>query len=799
MDTRVFHDRNALLIVIAALPALAQAQGITRDNYHEMIPPKPRIIGQTNASAALHLFGDTSDSSYRDADPVDGIDDVRARRLLALAERFSPILRRNNVSVPRDPADIFDASPVLHVDRWENGRRIRSDSIPLGPQVTLAAAGGSPDGGEADSDRRLATLIATVGPRATISTVTSPDEEPPEPVFFFDMPGHDPASWRAAAKAMEGRRSRIFAHPFLFEDRAAASDARYHVVLQYWFFYTLNNSVNNHEGDWEHINVIVTTRARADAAVPREYGAARLSREGVERLLDPEFPLDSATIAAVEYHFHHHLLTLDYLARRMVREDTNAQHDHGPRYVWEDVDLPSRAIADRLALAGGRLATHPLAYVGGNYKGPAELLALRPRFRGSYRRNSHGSYPFPGTWQTVGPLGLTEQVHGTVVPPVRDAADVPWDSLITDRYYVAYRSRDILLLPDWERLESLVATQAEVRRKWAWMLLPVHWGFPAVPSLGAGTMKHVNMGNVAPLSPPYQPTWNRVGPAAGRSRYVPRVLRTPVSPTTPWALLRNGWGFLNVPFAAWGLMPGYNVALIELMPWVGGALHIMGAPPPRTYTSAQLPHRFTTEGQGAFWEFGGRDFASMLPYDSASAAAPTAGSIRRSVDPGARVWLSIFFHDRFALENTLSLQNSAIAREGVTATLEMRQLTGGVRYSPVAALDESIHLYLRGGYGWLWYAANEVRAGGAGPAGSIRDGYLPTILPSRDWWPNTWYGGAGVELFSPRERWLLGRLGFGLRVESSAYFNKLSFNQASGHGDIVAKRGDLALSLIFGW
>jgi hypothetical protein len=245
-------------------------------------------------------------------------------------------------------------------------------------------------------------------------------------------------------------------------------------------------------------------------------------------------------------------------------------------------------------------------------------------------------------------------------------------------------------------------------------------------------------------------------------------------------------------------MPGYNVALIELMPWVGGALHIMGAPPARTYTSARLPHRFTTEGQGAFWEFGGRDFASMLPRDTTSTAGANVAQLRRSVDPGSRLWLSIFFHDRFALENTFSWQTSAIGRGGVNATLEMRQLTGGVRYTPIAARDEVFHLYVRGGYGWLWYEANDVR-GAPGAPGSMRDGHLPTILPSRRWWPNTWYGGTGVELFSPREAWLLGRLGFGLRIESSAYFNKLSFNNASGRGDAIAVREDLALSLIFGW
>src|SRR5205823_3062510 len=245
--------------------------------------------------------------------------------------------------------------------------------------------------------------------------------------------------------------------------------------------------VNNHEGDWEFINVIATTRARAVAAQPREYVGALLTRDDVARMLDPSFPLDSAVIAGVEYQFHHNFLTLDYLARRITPDDeARLPDDRESRYVWEDLNFVSRAIDVRLAAANGRLATHPFVYVGGNHKGPAELLALWPRFGRSYRRNSHASYPFPGTWQTVGPLGTTEQVHGEIMPPLRDDRDAPWHALILDSRYLVYRATDIVLWPDWERVEPLVATRADVRRRWSWMLLPIHWGFPAVSSLGAG-------------------------------------------------------------------------------------------------------------------------------------------------------------------------------------------------------------------------------------------------------------------------------------------------------------------------
>src|SRR5690349_14749427 len=107
------------------------AQHIARDRYYVLLPPVPKIVSQTRASAALHLFGDASDSSYHDAQPVDGVDDRRAQRLLTLAERFSPILRRNNFSVPRDFRQILGPNFPLEVDSWRNGQLERSDTVSI--------------------------------------------------------------------------------------------------------------------------------------------------------------------------------------------------------------------------------------------------------------------------------------------------------------------------------------------------------------------------------------------------------------------------------------------------------------------------------------------------------------------------------------------------------------------------------------------------------------------------------------------------------------------------------------------
>ena len=64
----------------------------------------------------------------------------------------------------------------------------------------------------------------------------------------------------------------IYAHLFLHNNKP---------VIQYWMFYPYNDGYNNHEGDWEHINV------RISSAEP-----------------------SSATIEAIDYYFHHKVKTL---------------------------------------------------------------------------------------------------------------------------------------------------------------------------------------------------------------------------------------------------------------------------------------------------------------------------------------------------------------------------------------------------------------------------------------------------------------------------------------------------------
>jgi hypothetical protein len=476
-----------------------------------------------------------------------------------------------------------------------------------------------------------------------------------------------------------------------------------------------------------------------------------------------------------------------------------------PRYVWEDKNYVRKAIHDRTTAAGGRLASHPLVYVGGDNKGPTELLTLVPRFSGSYKRNSDGSYPLPGVWETIGPIGTTEKVYGNLVPKLRSDSALSWYDLIDDDYIVQYRATDMTLLPDWERVHDLVSQREDARRQWSWLFLPIYFGFPVQSSIGAGVLPHFDVGNIPPPSPPYQVSWNRVAASGRHAQFELHVLRTPVSPTSPWSIVRNGWGVLNLPIAVWGLMPGYNVALIQLMPWTAGAMHTLGAPPARTYTSGHLPHRFTSEGQGIFREFGGHGFADLLePPDST-----VITGAQRNPEFGPRFWFNLHLGEHFSLENTYSWTTSAISyvavhpngsKTLVSGSLDMRQLTGGARYDLLRLMhSEQTQLYARAGYGWLWYRARDQRIDGLSSLQlPVERGHLPPLLPSLEWFPNLWFGGLGAEAFSPRRYWLFGLLGYGIRAEYSEYFHKLS-PESRGREGFTTRRRDIATALIFGW
>jgi hypothetical protein len=194
----------------------------------------------------------------------------------------------------------------------------------------------------------------------------------------------------------------------------------------------------------------------------------------------------------------------------------------------------------------------------------------------------------------------------------------------------------------------------------------------------------------------------------------------------------------------------------------------------------------------------------------AQAAPTTRRTFDRSARAGYRIWFDLSLTEHLALENTfawsVSTISSSLSSDSPTppsvlgGRLTMHQLTGGLRYAVRSMSDDAVQLYVRGGYGWLHYRADQLQSDSVSLVTRVvRGGYLPPILPSHRWWPNTLYGGAGVELFSPPRYWLFHRLGYGMRLEFTELLNRLHYEESSGHGDVTARRGDLALATVFGW
>jgi hypothetical protein len=77
--------------------------------------------------------------------------------------------------------------------------------------------------------------------------------------YWIDGPGDDRVSaphgisdWRRRWREAADRTPTQYAHMFWL------NRARGELVIQYWFFYPFNEWLNHHEGDWEHVNVVVS-------------------------------------------------------------------------------------------------------------------------------------------------------------------------------------------------------------------------------------------------------------------------------------------------------------------------------------------------------------------------------------------------------------------------------------------------------------------------------------------------------------------------------------------------------------
>ncbi len=558
--SRVVGHALSLLSLLIAAPAGAQ---IPLDQYLKYIPlTYPRIVRQTEASARFHLYGDPADASYRDVAPKDGVDDARAKWLQAVADRFAPIMVRNTPQFPMDFRTFYktDSFP-LFVERWDIARArfslVDSDRIDL---AKLGARPCPPGGDSANDDCRLLALIEKFGPnrRPLEPEAAARPEQETFSVMHLDMPGYDEKTWKqnywangAGTKnpALAGSE-RVFAHPFIAEIAAKdGGEPGYEFVIQYWFFYPANDGPNNHEGDWEHINVVVAPLS----GVGRTFDPA-----GIERMVAGRLDLDGqdpVVIRRIEYYLHHFVYPMDFTSPSVYQ----------PRDAW-DAEVKtlahtrkvSRGLWDRIRERAYRdpaekaINTRPVVWIGGDAVGFQNVLEM-PGLRD---QDGHASYPFRGYYRRIGPGGVAERAHSrrSIISSIS-----PAPSPCRRRSRTTASRGAVALMPDWEPLMEPILADASVRQAWSWMLLPMRFGYPASPSPAAGLASHSDMGNVSPIGPTYNNAWNRVGDSAGYDMY-DMVEESWAAPLGPMDSFFPRAGFLNAPILYFMIKPPLDLA-----------------------------------------------------------------------------------------------------------------------------------------------------------------------------------------------------------------------------------------------
>ena len=819
-----------LAIGLTLAPRPATGQGIPKAEYLRYVPLEPpRLTMETPASARLHLFGDPDDPGYRDVAPRDGIDDRRHEVLHALATRFAPFLVQNTFSMPLDFKRFWRSQRTfpLHVDTWElaYGRQlVESQTIDMNSLGQSSCPGDAVDTPPQDPDSPDCRIVALteafdpLEPSAPMSRVTAvPIDRDRVTVMYFDMPGHDEATWKEAWVSPSTDRLRkeyqdfvkIYAHPFIHEvldDRGAT--AGYEFLMQYWFYYPLNDGGNNHEGDWEHINVVIAPRGDVQWLLDERGVQAVLAGRG----LGDDAGEHQLVIQRVEYYLHHKLMVLDY-SRPNVYLDREAweaevegvvSEQVTEDWIWKRIRRAAYTSKDET-----RVNTHPIAYIGGDNKGLDQLIATP----GGRNQDSHATYPFTGLYKDIGPSGSAESItqhfdhwKWYADPP---ASGMPGQRAFTGGAVTLFGRPELVeVVPDWERVLPLVRTYPDARREWAWLVLPARWGYPASPSPIAGLVDYADMGNVGPIGPAYNAGWNRAGTGSGFEIYEPHVLPG-LFPARPEDTFGNRLGFLNV-IPLIGNLPPFDFL------WRAVALPFRGALQHQTrmfYPEATVPERFFGVAIGTSYERISNDISTALfhtpeEYRNAVPAAPpqmievlgdivaldpgflTGGSLSETfADPawGITAQAAFYIGDRFVSSTGFRHATHDVGfRVGVStrpepyefrARLNMWDITGSVRYNLATG---SLKPYLKGGYGVNWYRLENMRSDGD----PVSDPTGPWI---NNFWPLTWQYGGGFEFmllkgFAPVPR------GFDLGIRA----DWLWFNGPRG----IEFPGDLTLSAV---
>jgi hypothetical protein len=596
----------------------------------------------------------------------------------------------------------------------------------------------------------------------------------PFEVLWVDMPGEGPDSWKKHWRNEFSKRLRTeyrnllktYVHPFLEDVVGPEGERGVQLVLQYWFFYPYNDGGNNHEGDWEHIHVIISPK--------RLVEKPSLSEVDMQRLLSGAW-LDATdenqlVMKRVEYYFHSKVASLEF----------GIPNAYAPREEWRrqadsiGVDLSGEELFRRYIrhmawrdAAETEVNTHPIGYIGADNKGYDQLLASP----GGKNRDSHGTYPVVGLFKDIGPAGASEAIsnhfdHQKYFAGDRKTAE-RFDRFERGGVVFLGESDRVEVVPDYERVIGLVLTDVEVRQEWSWLVLPMRWGYPAVSSPLAGIVANAETGNLSIVGPAFNTGWNRSGENVQYKEYVPQVLPR-LFPTSPQDAFVNDWGYFNATLPVVSFLPPFDVLWRVFAAPARAAFTDLE---PTMYPSETIPSRFVGLDAGVSL-LDIPDAYQELFYNSDQIGGIVGGLLVHLIEQGADSTTSItnsvqtveavttplfriqlFIGQRITSTNTLMhfrsrmenrLEFSDIDDFTLTGELNWWEYQGSLRYS---LLTGSIQPYVKGGYGLSWYRLEEVAANGEllEPPDSRwvrKPGFIENLLP------NTWHAGLGLELLA---------------------------------------------------
>jgi hypothetical protein len=815
----LFHDTGTL-----------EAQDIPHDQYLNFMPlDYRRIVRQTDASATFQLYGNPDDPAFRDDAPRDGVDDARGLLFHHLGVRFAPFLVKNTTAAPMDFKKFMDQSStfLLTVDRWNvgvrppdlNGQETIDWANLVEAPCEVSGAGvqiGPPSRSSGNDDCRLLNLMREFDPwnptDPRYNEASRATDFDPFTVMYFNFPGDSPQTWKeeyeqVISGQLPGKYqdyAKIYVHPFIKAIKSNLYGVQgYEFVLQFWLFYPFNDGGNNHEGDWEHLNVAITPLSAVERDLTEDEVRDILSRE--PGTFDNDDPL---VIKRVDYYFHHQVMMLDF----------GNPNVYVPKAAWDSM-LQSRqkevVSQDWFWKAARHLAfkdeaetiinTNPVGYIGADNKGLDQLLASP----GGKNRDSHGTYPFTGLYKDVGPGGSTEQIRAR------------WDH----RAYYADTARGLPdgvvryglpdrvgVIPDWEHLYPVIFDDPVMRREWAWMVLPIRWGYPASQSPFAGVVPHAETGNLAPPGPTFQSSWNTSGASAGFHHYDPHKFSS-LFPLGYQDTFNNSLGFINAITATLSILPPIDF----LWRVVAAPIRAIAKKPiPVFFPTENVPFRFLGLGVGFAGETVPDDY-NLLFLDS-TIAVPIferpilqgdtgfvgLGSALHESTVTMTFGGSLYLGKRLVTTSTIRNAKHDMGFDllllpsqdtyQVRGTLNLWEYAGSIRYN---LKTKAVQPYVKVGYGLSWYRMEDVTTQFVGadltPIPTMPDTSLWVRKPWRspdgstdafaNILPNTWHIGAGIELIPFLSRAPIPRgIDVSLILDYAYYQNKLGIQNTLVEG-----------------